>query len=72
MKLTYGRLIDDHTRIQDYADRLLAELRRPGSAASDLAHRLNDLQFLVDEHLKVERVIVEGAANCAWPRAGRR
>jgi len=58
MKLNYGRLIDDHARIQDIADRLLSEVRRPNSTATDLAHQLNALQFVVDEHLEVEHVIV--------------
>src|SRR4051794_5751965 len=63
MKLTYSRLIDVHGQIEGLANQLLAELQRAGSAASDLAHRLNALQFVVDEHLATEKHIAEACGS---------
>ena len=68
MKLTYGRLIDDHERIQRLADNLLTELRCPAPSTSEVAHQLSALQFLVREHLEAESALL---AECVELRLAR-
>ena len=63
MSVSYGRLVEDHERIEVIANAVLSEARALNPSPTNISDKLSALRFTVGEHLELERTIIDACSE---------